>query len=328
MNLSTFNFSRKNFLAPLLLSVAVIALLQVSCERVLRFAPPYDFLVSYRDGLVKADAPSSDYYLSYDRGSIDHHVLYHDIWGAAEYLKKADILVLGNSRTQAALLHDEASEFFSQLGLRYFNMSFGHTEHSVFPRKLIEKYDLHPKLVLINTDGFFQPQLSDVAEEVLRQDKFSGLKAVYEKVVSFELRKLIHRFYPIYSKAAHSEWLVYRSMKHGGWVVNTISPTIEKLEFEEDKQKIDLSVLPYARTILRELQERGAKVVLTTIPAPNANMLLGPALAKELDLEFIALDTLTLETIDGSHVSEKSAKVVSDAILKALAQSVLSLDLS
>ena len=71
-------------------------------------------------------------------------------------MKKADVLFLGNSRALFAFSSDAIANFFGKGKLRYYVLAFGTGETSQFAGALIRRYDLHPKVLVINADPFFQ----------------------------------------------------------------------------------------------------------------------------------------------------------------------------
>src|ERR1700730_12863032 len=108
--------------------------------------------------------PSADWYLAYFNGDVEHFAIYNDLDGAAEALKHADVLFLGDSRMQYAF-RDRAvlHQFFSSRHLSYFILAFGYGEGRDFPEAIIRKFDLHPKWVILNDDPFFGNPTSPVA---------------------------------------------------------------------------------------------------------------------------------------------------------------------
>lgn len=96
---------------------------------------------------LKPYLSDGQWYLAWERriGHRDHEVLFYGIGESIDHAKRADILFLGNSRTQFGFSSEVLTEFFASRGLRFFNLSFGHGEMDAFPLLLIKKFDLRPK---------------------------------------------------------------------------------------------------------------------------------------------------------------------------------------
>ena len=94
--------------------------------------------------ITRAERPSDDYYLAHDHGGhVDHHVLYFGTDAVAlDHLKRADVLLLGNSRLMFAARPRVLDAFFAARGLRYYVLGFGFREADRFPLAVIEKFDL------------------------------------------------------------------------------------------------------------------------------------------------------------------------------------------
>src|SRR5690349_13478475 len=90
----------------------------------------------------------------------EHGALFYDLEPpAGDRMRKADVIFLGSSRTQAGW-HTEALERnLSQTGISFYMLGFGFDEKMTFPKALIERQGLHPKVVVINADPFFVDKL-------------------------------------------------------------------------------------------------------------------------------------------------------------------------
>ena len=118
---------------------------------------------------------------------------------ALAHLKRADVLFLGNSRLMFAARPGVFDAFFTERGLRYYVLGFGFREADRFPLAIIEKFDLRPRVVVVNADGFFQNHLSDFARTVIEGLGRSarGSSAV-EAETGHEVRRAVHQLVPNY----------------------------------------------------------------------------------------------------------------------------------
>ena len=127
--------------------------------------------------ITRAERPSDDYYLAHDHGGhVDHHVMYFGTDPVAlDHLKRADVILLGNSRLMFAARPRVLDAFFEARGLRYYVLGFGFREADRFPLAIIEKFDLKPRMVIVNADGFFENSLSDFARQVMKGQRLRCL---------------------------------------------------------------------------------------------------------------------------------------------------------
>ena len=73
--------------------------------------------------------------------------------------KKAEVLFLGNSWTGHPFSSEATASFMRARRAPYHVMGFGYEASSTVALALIKKYDLHPKVMIINVDPFF-PRVS------------------------------------------------------------------------------------------------------------------------------------------------------------------------
>jgi len=83
----------------------------------------------------------------------DQDLFYHDIGRSIDYVRRADVVILGSSLVSFAL-NEEVIRDRLELphGLKFYNMAFVGISSSEFSRRIIEKYGLHPRLWIINAD--------------------------------------------------------------------------------------------------------------------------------------------------------------------------------
>ncbi|MET0222621.1 MAG: hypothetical protein ABW213_18375 [Tardiphaga sp.] len=83
----------------------------------------------------------------------DQELFFHDIGRSIEQARKADIVILGSSLVSFALNEDVIHERLeTRYGLKVYNMAFVGVASGEFSRQIIEKNDLHPRLLIINAD--------------------------------------------------------------------------------------------------------------------------------------------------------------------------------
>jgi hypothetical protein len=83
----------------------------------------------------------------------DQDLFFHNIGRSIDHARRADIVMLGSSLVSFALsdgtIHDRLEKPY---GWKFYNMAFVGIASGEFSRRIIEKYDLHPRLWIINAD--------------------------------------------------------------------------------------------------------------------------------------------------------------------------------
>ncbi len=259
--------------------------------------------------------PSNDYYLAYSNGAVDDYVLYHDMDHVMNYVKKADVLFLGNSRVKHAFLRDTLAPFFRAKSLKYYVMGFGYVESVGFPKAIMEKYSLHPKWVVVNADPhFFASDSSLFASKVMKSTSFDGWKFRFETETSYQVRRRLHHWIPeLLPVKRAADWIEFRSISDGTLFLSSYDGEERAVVTEGLGNQEFSKSLETARQFKKLLDENGTTMVMTVIP-PSPSVT-GRAIAKALGVTFLEPNVEGLETIDGSHLNHFSANRFSEAFL-------------
>jgi hypothetical protein len=274
--------------------------------------------------------PDDDHYLANDiGGQIDHHVLWFGIDDeVTRRLRAAEVLFLGNSRLMFALRPNLLRPFFADRGISYYVMGFGFREGDRFPLEIIRRFDLRPKLVIVNADGFFGHVLSPWAEAVNRDTPFAARKLQWEAEAAHEARRHLHRLAPNWLQlfgtpglGLRRAFIAYRARSDGTW---DISPWPEGLQgFTEppaDGRPLARTEIAAAQAFKAELDRRGARLVLTHVPSPEPMPGGAPAgFAELLGVPLVLVDVPGPTTYDNSHLSEGTAHDWTRGLLGTLA---------
>jgi len=278
--------------------------------------------------ITRAERPSDDYYLAHDHGGhVDHHVLYFGTDPTAlEALRRADVLLLGNSRLMFAARPRVLDGFFEDRGLRYYVMGFGFREGDRFPLDIIEKFDLKPRLVIVNTDGFFQNEYSDFARSVMKHSAFSAWQFRTEAEAGHEFRRAMHLLVPnwidLFGRPGFGwsrELVIYRSRTNGAWQLSPWEPGTTPVSGRNlAEPRLAPREIEAARTFKAALDRRGTSLVLTYVPTPRP-LGGGPELfAQVLNVPLVAAHPAGLLSEDGDHLDESSAIAWSEAFVRQL----------
>jgi len=278
--------------------------------------------------ITQAERPSDDYYLALDRaGHADHHVLYFGTDAvAAEHLQRADVLLLGNSRLMFAARRRVLDPFFEARGQRYYVLGFGFREGDRFPLDIIEKFDLRPKVVIVNADGFFTGAYSDFAREVRSDTAIGAWQLQRESEIGHEARRLVHQLVPnwidLFGRPGfpwRQELVIYRSRTNGTWFLSPWAEGLRRVESRPlHEPPLSEAEIAAARRFKAAMDRRGARLVLTYVPTSRP-LGGGPALfADLLGVPFVMATPTGLRTEDDDHLDESSAAAWSTAFVREL----------
>lgn len=274
--------------------------------------------------------PDDDHYLANDTGGhVDHHVIYFGLDDeVTTRLRAADVLFLGNSRLMFALRPEVLRPFFAARGLRPYVMGFGFREADRFPLAVIRRLDLRPRLVVVNADGFFGGGLSPWADVVMRDTAFAARKLQWEAEAAHEARRRLHVLFPHWPRflglpgiGQARTFTAYRSRLDGTWDIWPWPAA------DQPFRPAPLTGAGPGRGEARdaeafkaEMTARGARLILTRVPAPTPMPGAAPAaVAARLGVPLVAPDIPGPTSHDGGHLDAPSAFDWSRAFLDALA---------
>ena len=289
-------------------------------------------------GLINSP-PDNDWFPASDfKGPFDHQVLYYNFGKSIENAKKADILFLGNSRVQLGLDRDLLQPFAKRYCLNYFNMSLGNFESYQFPLMIIRKYDLRPKVIIINAEDF-RGGPSDLAQGVISQGRLRSALFFFLRNAIYKDILVLHSYAPRWIRETFSATLkehvyksvVYRSRVTGEWFRPPSSsrkstPITNKNE-SACRDRITGKAFDNAKRFKEEMSERGTQVVLTLVPHNDSCQKSAEQLAKQIGVLMIGVDWHGLSTVDGSHLTKESSQRFTEEFLRKLETSKCFLDL-
>jgi hypothetical protein len=287
-------------------------------------------------GLINSP-PDSDWYLASDfKGPLDHDVLYYNFGKSIENAKKADILFLGNSRVQLGLDRGLLESFAKRNCLNYFNMAFANVESYQFPLMIIRKYDLRPKVIIINAEDF-TGSLSFLAQDVISQGRLQSVLLFFLRNATYKDILVLHSYAPRWIRETFSATLkehvykhvVYRSRVTGQWSrpASRKSIPITNKNESDCEAGIKEKTFDNAKRFKEEMSKRGTRVVLTLVPHNYSSQNCAEQLAKHIGALMIGVDWHGLSTVDLSHLTKESSQRFTEEFLRKFETSECFLDL-
>lgn len=239
-------------------------------------------------------------------------------------MRSADVLIMGNSRVMLGLTEPELGAFFRARGLRYYYLGFGYGETASFGEALIRRYDLHPRWVIVNVDGYFRVAMGPRARLVSESTRLQFWQERFEVAATLAILPWLHRWYPRLS--ADHETLLWRSRSTGAWVLRAALPAGTTFTDPAGQSPVEPSdeVMGTAEAFKRFCDRIGARLILTQAPATTPFDPRGAAerMAQRLGVPFCAPAMEGMQSYDGSHLTPESARVFTQAFFAALPQAV------
>jgi len=169
-------------------------------------------------------------------------------------MRKADVLILGNSQSQHAFRREFVQDFFTAAGLKVYHLGFGYGDGVSFAFDIIEKFDLKPRLIIVNIGGdFFNNRYSTVAHSTTNHTKLFAIQEVNEKIMSRAARVFLSRVFAY-------QYISVREKPKDTFTKFAPLRLDERLPFEEKSQfrKFESSsiLVPATRELLMKVNHR------------------------------------------------------------------------
>ncbi|HSK42087.1 MAG TPA: hypothetical protein VK943_20145, partial [Arenibaculum sp.] len=239
-------------------------------------------------------------------------------------LRRADVVMLGNSRTQRAFSTEATADFFRGIGASFYVAGFGYGENVTFAQALFEKLEPRPRAVIVNADPFFDADVSWPARTLLKTENGEGVYG------DKEAWQAVHR--EVCGGDAGLEWLcgdapaIFRSVTDGRWhLVDHGAPAAIPISRDpEDPSGVRPAAererwAERARRFLGVLADSGVPrdcVLFTVVPSDFTTYAAARDLARRFGIEVVTADLAGLATTDGSHLTRPSAERWSAALLE------------
>jgi hypothetical protein len=256
-------------------------------------------------------------------GDYDTRAFLYDLEPAAvKSAKTSTVVFAGNSRIQFTFGNNAVREYFSRAGIKYYLFGFGDSREA-FLKTVIEKMDLNPKLLVVQTDSWYFGWLGDT-----EPFKASKLQETAPASMQFKkLKQMVHRqicsnsLFVDYFGSCPDKNVLFRNRTSGEWDFRSVTKDRRIYSFDFD-YTVDDELLArqksYAREFLKAIKVPLNCVVFTSIPWPKEHVGTGRALAEYLGVRFILPRVAGLRTFDDSHLDADSAERFSAAFVREL----------
>ena len=266
-----------------------------------------------------ASGYTAGHYLAYCNstayGDYDHGAF----WFASEpdALKaaaRADVLFLGNSRSQFGFSTDATRAWFSSAAADFYLLGFSHFENVMFIGPLFDAVAPTADAYVINLDGFFDDRLSPPATEVLRGGDSENRYA--RKRLWQAPHRALCGAVPV---VCGNELAFFRDRLTGTWELSGtdgLGP-LAVADVDAAPGAVDAEVRRRAEAFLAGIPAESGCVLFTIVPSSATQRRAAGVLAAQLDIPLIAPSVSDLMTFDGSHLDPRSAAEWSSAFFDA-----------
>ena len=269
----------------------------------------------------QAPGYSADRYLAYCGGGnyadFEHGAFYFNLEPPAlDNARKADVLVIGNSRIEVALSNDATADWFKRAAASYYLLGFSYNENMVFTDDLLRRMEPRAGVFIVNVDDFFDRRVTAAAKSIL-EDPADARSRYKWKRFAQSLHKPICGALPF---LCGRKFVVFRSRETGAYYkIPGDEPVIARNAVSYDPTVDQAAVKDSTARAIDFLKQfaKGRCVILTDVPFPQTNIGDAEAIAAGVGLPLVAPRLDGLSTSDGYHLDRVSADRWSRAFLEA-----------
>jgi hypothetical protein len=264
----------------------------------------------------QASGYGADGYLGYcgatSYGDYDHGAIWFGLEPAASAAAaNAQVLFLGDSRTQFAFSSKAIADWFSSLSVSYYLLGFSHDENYTFEAPLLRKLHPRAKVYVINIGSFFERSESGPGKTVLRDE--SARTRYQEKRQWQSIHK---RICTTFKAVCGDELAIFRSRSAGTWLATGGPFPSAPVSYDENIDQGRLaSYTALGSEFLRTLSVNRGCTILTVIPNVKTDLGTSEAVAAALGSKLVVPTLPGLVTFDGYHLNPESAQRWSAAFL-------------
>ncbi len=261
----------------------------------------------------------SNSYLSYCQatgyGDYDHGAFWFDLEPAAtEAAKRAQVVFLGNSKTQFAFSTPATDTWFASRSASYYLLGFTHYVNVVFEAPLLRRIGPRARVYVINVDRFFLQTGSRPVQAILEDSAVQGRYKTKRQLQPIH-RRVCQRL-PMLCKDGY---VIYRSRTTGAWWMRGGEVRNMPVSYDgapENQAALD-AYAAVGKAFLTSLPVPRQCVILTQVPFVRTDTATASAIAAALGSELVAPRVAGLNTFDESHLDPPSAERWSAAFLEA-----------
>jgi hypothetical protein len=267
----------------------------------------------------------------------DQDIFFHDIGSSIENLRRADVVIVGSSLVAFAIDGTVAKNILgSKYSLSFYNLSFVGISSGEFTRRILERYHIRPKLLIINADdgggsgNFFHRGIqrsfsADVKTiAATEHNRITAFKEVARRNLRWRLERLFKTVFHSTSPDRDNRVpisLFYRDAATGDADM-TAFPRYENADNPPPLIKRDPDchttddVVKTAKDFVRDIR---SELVLTLVPNTHYCEQQAREIASKLGIELVLPGKLTYSSWDGGgHYDRRGSFEFTTDLIAAL----------
>ena len=219
------------------------------------------------------------------------------------------IFGIGNSRAVIGFSAASFRQAFEQRGMTTFNAAIN-GEWDLFAKMVIQKLDLHPRIVVVNEDYFFFNSINLWGRRIVsgrpEVDLEYRLKSIALEVHRKLCRDERNGLSDLICGNAMSQ---FRSRRNGRALTVDLPKEGEAAIRPATDRPVGLDhIIETGREFKRMVEERGGCMILTTVPSIEGNPEVSRQIAAAIGAPFVDVPTDGYRGFDGSHMNVPDAE--------------------
>ncbi len=246
-----------------------------------------------------------------------NNALYYGIGPMIDRARKADVLVLGNSRPMYGFREGLIRNVEKGSGLKFFSLA-GPGDNSPFCRDIIVRNGLYPKFIILNEDDFFNPKLWPFQKETMTGSWWHSWSTTYIEYYQWVADYYVHRFIPefnLFKADRGKKHFLLCSPENGFLFSENNSGGHYPIVYNNNKNALNPLYLDMARKFVGDMRSRGALVILAFVPNGKNDDFIREE-ARALGVPCILPKVEGLETFDMIHLTPESAEKFGEAFFE------------
>ncbi|CCD92692.1 conserved hypothetical protein [Bradyrhizobium sp. ORS 375] len=266
----------------------------------------------------------------------DRDILYHGIGQSIERAREADVILLGHSMVLWGFDPAQLREFERKHGVKIYNMASAGDASGEFLRQVAVRWQLHPKLWLLNADdkggSFFDVKLEDLgmsgsgsAAQVVRHGRLKGYVTVALRNTRWRIQQYLASHLPAAIKSVllpGPGLPLWRNIEHGDWHLDRMPQYLEPshnppIQLTRDQNcAASADEIAKARTFTASI---GSTAALMLVPYWGFCPLRVQQIGQALGLDVLILRKTAYTSGDGGgHLDHDGAQAFTADFLKEL----------
>jgi hypothetical protein len=258
-----------------------------------------------------------------DQPYTTEYAFYHGIGPAISWARRADVVIVGNSRPLNGLRGKSVQEGEAQSGLSFFNLAEPRN-NDVFILQLFQRQHLAPSLVLVATENFFDPKLHPTMKNTLTVSDWRAGLEVYSHSFSWFVRGFLQQWIPKLTFFRAQGVRVPREPRSAkdGFLLDSLEvppsgPQSSLTYTPLMKVQLDPLFLSRALEFKKQMEERGSRVIFIYVPS-HEDPAIVEELARETKTGCVAPHLQGMTSFDNMHLDRESAERFSKVFFEQL----------